>query len=232
MDRLVNRTALFRHPNFTDRREQWLPWGWCHLYRNPFGELTRSERAELAVVDADDWCDWLAGSRRALQFIGPSGNGKTTRLLALTLRFPRASYTYIPECEPCPALPSGYPLLVDEAQRLPRDARLALAQSGLPLVLGTHRNLARPLQRLGYAVLTVRIGKQNSPELLREIANRRIFSSRLSPSINNLRIPSLSLSDACKLTRRFGSNFRKAESYLYDQFQAQRYSHGEVRFID
>ena len=30
--------------------KHWLPWARCNLQRNPFGELSRCERAELAVV--------------------------------------------------------------------------------------------------------------------------------------------------------------------------------------
>ena len=61
----------------------WLPWAWCNLRRNPFGELSRNERAELAVVDIDAIADHASEPYHAVQLIGDCGRGKTTRMLAL-----------------------------------------------------------------------------------------------------------------------------------------------------
>lgn len=101
----------------------WLPWASCNLRRNPFGELTREERAEVAEVDVDRIAGRVAKPHTAVQLIGDCGRGKTTRMLALMNRFPDASYVYLPENGPCPAIADGNPLLIDEAQRLPRTAR-------------------------------------------------------------------------------------------------------------
>ena len=98
----------------------WLPWAGRNLCRNPFGELSRAERAEVAVVDLDSIAARLAKMRSAVQLIGDCGRGKTTRMLALAQRFPESSYVYLPEDGPCPAIAEGNPLLIDEAQRLPR----------------------------------------------------------------------------------------------------------------
>jgi hypothetical protein len=46
------------------------PFHALNLWRNPFGELTRSQRAELALVDVDPWRMALEDSRTVLQFIG------------------------------------------------------------------------------------------------------------------------------------------------------------------
>ncbi|MCC6508456.1 MAG: hypothetical protein IT423_05070 [Pirellulaceae bacterium] len=88
------------------------PFAKYHLFRNPFGELTARERAELAVIHWNDSLSWLTGDvltgrvapaneirsanqtnpasqtasvkrRLALQVIGPCGHGKSTHLLAL-----------------------------------------------------------------------------------------------------------------------------------------------------
>ena len=51
----------------------WLPWAWCNLRRNPFGELTRQERVELAVVDVDSIAARIDGPHCAVQLIGDCG---------------------------------------------------------------------------------------------------------------------------------------------------------------
>ncbi|WP_345683285.1 hypothetical protein [Novipirellula caenicola] len=205
-----------------------LPWAWCNLWRNPFGELTREERAELAVVDVAELASHVQGSQRALQLIGECGRGKTTRMLALLRHFPDASYVYLDEQLPCGAIAEGVPLLIDEAQRLPRKVMHRVFATGLPLVLATHRDLTRPLKKAGYGVTTYRLGDTNNARLVAESANRRIEASRLGPGP----IPRLSIRDADALVSRFGSDIRGIEGYLYDQVQHQVYSDGEMRFID
>jgi len=54
-----------------------------NLFRNPFGELSREERAELAVVDLSQWQPYFQDDQSVLQFIGHCGSGKTTHLLAI-----------------------------------------------------------------------------------------------------------------------------------------------------
>jgi hypothetical protein len=41
-----------------------------HLFRNPFGELTREERADLAVADIGPWLAHLANRSSVVQFVG------------------------------------------------------------------------------------------------------------------------------------------------------------------
>jgi hypothetical protein len=209
-------------------RQDWLPWARCNLRRNPFGELTRQERAELAVVDVHAITQWLDRPRRALQFIGDCGRGKTTRMLKLANQLAGAVYVYLPNAAPCPVIPCGTTLLIDEAQRLPRAVRRMVFETGLPLVLATHRDLHRSLRRYGYEVVTEQIGEGNTPELLCCLLNRRIEASRLHPGP----VPVLSDADASWLVERFGSDFRGIESYLYEHLQSQVVKHGEMRFID
>ncbi len=80
------------------------PFARFHLYRNPFGELTRQERAELAVVDLQPLVQWLNAPTRkgqVLQFVGPCGHGKSTHLLALGRELERTlgdcPYVYFPK---------------------------------------------------------------------------------------------------------------------------------------
>jgi len=211
-------------------------WPGANLFRNPFGELTRSERAELAVVDLQDVLQSIQDSDRralkpftAVQLIGECGRGKTTRLLALLKIFPRAAYVYLPEDQPCPPIPDGHPLLIDEAQRMPRRVRRAVLASGSTLVLATHKDLTRPLRHAGYQVQTRQIGASLSPLKLTEILNRRIQASRRDAAKP---APTIRVEAAAELIRRFGSNVRSIESYLYDIVQSQVDHQGEMRFID
>ncbi len=206
----------------------WLPWAHRNLRRNPFGELSREERAEVAVVDVGSLARCLQPPRSAVQLIGDCGRGKTTRMLVLAREFPAASYVYLPEDGPCPAIAEGKPILIDEAQRLPRAAWREVFGTGLPLVLATHRDMSRRLRRFGYTVHTDRIGAGNTPELICQLLNRRINASRLQEGP----LPVVSLDDARRLVQRFGSDVRAIESYLYERVQTQVVHHGEMRFVD
>lgn len=193
----------------------WLPWARFNLHRNPFGELTQDERAELAVVEVDYLIRMLGDPRQAIQFIGECGRGKTTRMLKLRANLPKSSYTYIPEFPPCPPIVYGNPILVDEAQRLPRSARRSVLRSQCPLVFATHKDLSKPLRKHGYRVHTEHIGKGNGPELVCELLNRRIEASRLRSGL----IPVLSIEDAESLVAEFGNDIRGMENNLYLKFQ-------------
>ena len=206
----------------------WLPWAVCNLRRNPFGELTQEERAEVAVVDVDPIAERLTKPHSAVQLIGDCGRGKTTRLLALMNRFPDASYVHLPEDGPCPAIAEGNPLLIDEAQRLPRIACRSVFATGLPLVLATHRDLARMLRSFRYHVHTERIGDANTAELVQRVLNRRIEASRLQDGP----VPVVSMNAASRLVKRFGDDIRGIEHYLYERVQTQVVRHDEMRFID
>lgn len=204
------------------------PWARSNLRRNPFGELTRAERAELAVVDVDVIADRVKSRCSAVQLIGDCGRGKTTRMLALANRFPEASYVYLSQDGPCPAIAAGNPVLIDEAQRLPRRVARRVFRSGLPLVLATHRDMSRQLRRYGYTVHTEQIGDGNTPQLVCKLLNRRIEASRLDDGP----LCEVTLAHACRLVHQFGSDIRRIEGYLYEEVQTQVARHGEMRFDD
>lgn len=215
-------------------------WPDANLFRNPFGELLRSERADLAVVQTDPITAAICfpsveGQTPkfrpfcAYQMIGECGRGKTTRMLAIRKQFPTSIYVYLPEDEPCPAIPEGQPLLIDETQRLPWHIRRKIFRTGVTLVLATHKDLSATLRRHGYTVTTDRIGLSLSAVQLTEILNRRIRASRRD---RNEPAPQISIDDAQELIRRFGTDIRSIESYLYDIVQSQVNHHGEMRFID
>lgn len=205
-----------------------LPWARCNLIRNPFGELTRQERVELAVVDVAGIAKRVTRRCCAVQLIGDCGRGKTTRMLALASKLPDSVYVYLPEDTPCPPIAEGHPLLIDEAQRLPWAARRLIFAAGIPLVLATHRDMSRSLRRHGYEVSNEQIGDGNTPELVFRLLNRRIEASRLASGP----VPVLSLQNARWLVEHFGSDIRGIEGYLYEQAQTQVMHNGEMRFND
>ncbi|MFK8113435.1 MAG: hypothetical protein AB8B91_14620 [Rubripirellula sp.] len=221
-------TTASREGAATDGVADWFPWARHNLVRNPFGELTRAERVAVAVVDIAGISQRVRQPYSAVQLIGDCGRGKTTRMLSLADQLPESQYVYLPEDGPCPAIAAGSPLLIDEAQRLPKCVFPLVFSAGIPLVLGTHRDLSRHLKRFGYQVHTEHIGDENSATLLHRLLNRRIEAARLDAG----RIPVVSPEDADWLVNRFGSDVRGVESYLYEKTQTQVVEHGQMRFVD
>lgn len=191
------------------------PYAAFNLRRNPFGELTREQRAELAVVKAQRWLEAIRHPTTALQFLGPGGNGKTTHLLAIERLLPKAAYVYLPEAGPTPPIPDQRPLLIDEAQRLRPNQRRRIFRRGGPLVLGTHEDLSKQLDRYGLQVIHINVAAEQSPERLMQILNLRIEASRITRAA----VPHIDRPFAVRLQRQWGSDIRKIEHYLYDQFQ-------------
>ncbi|TWU57206.1 hypothetical protein [Rubripirellula reticaptiva] len=203
-------------------------WERHHLVRNPFGELTREERTRLAIVDGDQWDSLIGRPHSAVQFIGDCGRGKTTRMLAIADRHAESAYVYLPENGTIPAIPTGNPVMIDEAQRLPRKIRHCIFSSGVSLVIATHKDLTGPLNRHGYQVHTERIGDHNNATHIRRVLNTRIEASMSDDGLAKL----ISAEDAEVLHRRFGSDLRGIEGFLYQQIQTQVMSDVEVRFVD
>jgi hypothetical protein len=191
------------------------PYAQWNLRRNPFGELTREERGELAFVEVESWLDELSRGRTALQFLGPCGHGKTTHLFALQRALPGATYVYLAEDGPQPRIPSVRPLLLDEAQRLGRWQRRAIFNQVGPLILGSHEDHTAELVRAGYRVVTEHVARLANPGRLRQALNRRIEASRSGPGP----LPWIDEAQAAELHQRFGADIRQVERFLYDDFQ-------------
>lgn len=207
----------------------WLPHARFNLRYNPFGELTRQQRIAAAVVEIDDHVQWLVGARRAVQFIGDCGRGKSTHLLAMLHCFPTAAHVYLPAIGALPEIPHGDPLLIDEAQRLPWHVRWRVFRRGVPLILGTHTDLISPLTRAGYTVRTIHVSENHDGVRLCKILNRRIEMARLGPG----KIPEITLDEAERLVERFGNDIRSTEAYLYERMRSlMRSNHGELPFVD
>jgi hypothetical protein len=191
------------------------PYQRYNLRRNPFGELTRQERAALAVVELNDWLSFLQRERVVLQFIGPCGHGKTTHLLAIQQALGNAEYVYLPEEGPQPRIGNHRPMIVDEAQRLSFWQLRKVLSIGGPIVFGTHKDLSAPIGRARLAVETVDVSGHLSVQRLTQILNCRIESSRLTDGT----IPCITEDQAFRLQHQFGANVRAIEHFLYDQFQ-------------
>ena len=193
------------------------PYSVYNLHRNPFGELTRAERAELAVVEEmDTWLVALADSRTAIQFFGDCGFGKTTHLLAIEKRLTTAAYVYYPETGDRPALPLERPVLVDEANRMGWRQHWRLLRGAGPIVIGTHVDYSWRLRRAGFHVLHVNVEQPKDPAMLAKILNRRVAASR---AIEGLPIPLIDEEFAEQLLKQLGTNLRRIEHFLYEQFQ-------------
>ena len=215
-------TRLSESPRSTGRARAVSPFAHLQLFRNPFGELTREERRQLARVDVQPYVDWLSRKRAALQFVGPCGHGKTTHLLALERELPDSAYVYFPEEGTQPCLPVTRPLLIDEGQRLGWRRRRQLLRSDGPLVIGTHVDMGERLSRAGFEVWTINLAAPLATAHLQAVLNARITASavqsRLSDgsSIGSL---TLSIDQVVALQQRFGSNIRHIEHHLYEVFQ-------------
>lgn len=239
-----------------DKGYGWLPLGHLNLRRNPFGELDRAERLQAAVVDTEPWVAFVATPRRALQFLGPCGHGKSSHLYAMIrdCGLDLSAYIYLPPRRSIPDLWSrrmlpfidstqaaGWGcaqrllehknvLVLDEAQRLPLGLRKRVFRSHDPVLLGTHADLSPALRRAGFEVMTVDVSRQCDPQRIADVLNRRIALSRLDAAVD---FPHCSLDEAQRLHARYGSDLRAIESRLYDVFQQLAgTTHGEVRFSD
>ncbi|MCH2203329.1 MAG: hypothetical protein MK102_15275 [Fuerstiella sp.] len=191
-----------------------LPFSHLNLRRNPFGELTTEEWTALADVDVVPLLQLLSVPRSVIQFIGGKGYGKTTHLLAIRSQFESASYVHIPEGE-SRSIPAGWPVLIDEAQRLTRWQRIRIFRPLVPLVLATHSDFSRALRGAGREVTTIEVEDRTNSERLHRILNARIDAARRSPG----ETPTVSHATAQKLLNEFGPDIRRILHVLYGRIQ-------------
>ena len=183
------------------------PYSVLGLWRNPFGELTPEERAELAVVETDQELGFLrlheedAIERKIIQYVGGCGFGKTTHLLALRFEIQNLidaeiPYLYFPEeswvlrkwmqftgqrqlVDERPNLPKERPIILDEMQRAGWWNWRKLLHSTGPLLIGTHVDKSERWRRAGFDVLTINVEERAHDCLhLQRALNQRIESSR------------------------------------------------------
>ncbi len=191
-----------------------LPFVHLNLRRNPFGELGLAERAALAQVDVRPWLPRLARPGFALHIRGEPGRGKTTHLLAFRRALPEVPYIHIGYGPP-PPIPTAPLLLLDETQRLPLKLRRRVFRPSCSLVLGTHTDHVRALERAGFTVACLELGER-SPAELRVMFEARIEAARRAPGP----LPRLTEQTLRRLIARHVDDIRGMESSLYDAFQA------------
>jgi hypothetical protein len=200
-----------------------LPFSHLNLRKNPFGELSVCERVQIAYVDLEAALEHLKrkdkhGRGAVLQVVGEKGFGKSTHLLSIAARLPDAAYVYLPEDSKASIPRHGNPLLIDEAQRLTMWQRLQIFRSPRTLVLGTHVDFTRTLQRQGRIVFTLSAERHTTPQRVSEILNARIEAARRSGGA----VPRITFKTAEQLFEQFGPDLRSIEHSLYDTFQNLR----------
>lgn len=194
-----------------------------HLRRNPFGELSREERAATAQVEIEDLATFLRGrtkgERRALQLVADHGRGKSTHLIALHARaFPDAPFHQLHARASLPALAASAPLqFVDSIENLGWLGRKRLFARCQNLACTTHRDLSRELRRAGFEVHTRSVGIASVDELL------GILQSRIdAASLPTGQAPPLRSSQILQLHARFGDDVRSIEHALYLEYERFR----------
>jgi hypothetical protein len=196
-------------------RRTGLPYAQLNLRRNPFGEATNVQRAQLAIVDLEPYVEFLEQERAALVFVGHCGRGKTTHLLALQTQFSSAPYVYLPEDGPQPKVPTREALLIlDESQRLRWWQRTLLFRNSGRLIIGTHCDEEPALRKAKRPVHVVKMSGLDLGKLRRVIDLRLEWARR-----DQGPVPSLSNDDLDALIGHFGDNLRAIEFYLYEVYQ-------------
>lgn len=192
-----------------------LPFEHLNLRRNPFGEFTLEQRAQVAVADRQRFLEFLKQPRAVLQFIGHSGRGKTTHIAALRAHFPDAPYIHLKEDEPIPAIPEAELLFLDESQRFGCLGFARLMKRQARFVLGTHRDHRRACLWAGRPFLSHLISGLNV-EKLRQVVEARIEFVRRGTGP----VPWIEESTLSSLIEQHGDNIRAIEGDLYHRIQA------------
>jgi hypothetical protein len=184
---------------------------------NPFGTLTPEEEAAAALpdLDASVYAARLRQPGTAIQFLGPSGRGKTSHLMALRSRFPAAPYLHIGRGEPVPPLPEAAILFVDEMQRVPRRQRQALFARHAAYVVGSHVDHSHEFARAGLDYEIITLGAVTALRL-QAVLNRRIAVARRHPQRP---VPTFTLAAVEMLLACCGADQWAMNGILYDLFE-------------
>ncbi len=196
------------------RARHTLPYAHLNLRRNPFGEMGRKERSEVAVADVEDLVERLRKPGFAVQFMGNHGCGKTSHMLAILKHYPDAVFVHVHERER-PSIPGGHPLFIDDVQFISRRRRAGVFRRKASFILGTHQDMSVELRKAGLETKTVYPGEAMCKERLHLIFHRRIENVRRGPGP----LPCVPMSEIRILMDRFGGDVRAMEHFLYDIFQ-------------
>jgi len=185
-----------------------------NLRWNPFGEAAPEDIPSLAVVEVEPYVERLRRPGFAIQFLGESGRGKSTHLMALHRFFPGMPYLKFPENARIPRIPHAPVLFLDETQRLPRDLRRRVFSRKASFVLGTHED--HSLELAGARIETVSIRLRGlTRERLAQIIERRLEWARRGTGP----LPSLSATKITRLIEAYGDDVSAILACLYEEFQ-------------
>lgn len=183
---------------------------------NPFGEPPSDVLPLLVVADLDADFEWWRAGRRALQWTGDQGRGKSAHLAAIRGRAPEIPWVYLPEDEARPPIPAGRELILDEAQRLPRPSRWWHFRRLERIAVGTHVDLRGELEAARFEVRAREADGHATPARLTEILERRLTWAESEPGA----APRPSSAVVRRLVERWGDDRRGLLDELYESFQA------------
>lgn len=172
---------------------------------------------------------WLEEPTPLLQICGIKGAGKTSVLYALMNEFSRIGsapvYTYVPPDQAPPKLEiDKSPMLVDEAQRLPRRSRLRLYRKALALtlnsihnprlILATHEDFSGEFSQFPLEFETIQLTAPGETDLTLLLEKRiQHFASGAASSVR------FEPGAVRYLSNKFGDDLRSMETFLYTYFQ-------------
>ncbi|HIF51606.1 MAG TPA: hypothetical protein EYQ42_08805 [Thiotrichaceae bacterium] len=190
-----------------------LPFAHLNLRFNPFGELTRQQRAVTAIVELEDLPEHFSKRRIAIQFVGKQGRGKSTHLIALHKQFNNSPYTQIYIGDK-PTFNSNPFQFIDSIELLPASRRKKLYSSIKMLAITTHNDLTKELQSAGFKVISNIISVGNEQKI------KKIFDSRIELARRNIgSLPHIDINTVRTLITKFNDDIRAMEHHLYDVFQ-------------
>lgn len=198
----------------TSSSELTLPFEHLNLTRNPFGKLSLKERANLTVGNFEKYAHFLEIPGAYVEFVGPSGRGKTCHLLALRDRqFPEAPFIRVRrdgdwEKKRTPVV------FIDELQFMTPAQRDELSEYAGSVAVATHESLKAEFERDGYDVWTVEVGDVSADELGSMFDVRIQWCAR-----NSGEVPFIEKSGLEWLIDEYGDNIRAMEHHLYNVFQ-------------
>jgi hypothetical protein len=211
------------------RHDPYFPWKHLGLRANPFQSLKPEDWVEIAHLPAR-LAVWLQEPTPILQISGCKGAGKTSVLYALMNELSRMNfapiYIYLPPDRIPPKLDlDQMPLLLDEAQRLPRRSRFSLYRKAVALtpesiqnprlILATHEDFSGEYIQFPLEFETVDLAAPGETELALLLEKRvQHFASGAASPVRFEPGAVRYLSD------RFGDDLRSMETFLYAYFQS------------
>lgn len=190
-----------------------LPFAHLNLRFNPFGELTREQRAVTAIVELDDIPEHFSKRRIAIQFTGEHGRGKSTHLIALHKQFKHSPYTQI-HIGDKPTFSNDDIQFIDSIEMLPAARRKKIYRSTNILAITTHNDLTNELHTAGFEVISKRITVDNAQHI------KQIFDKRIELARRNTgSLPGIDIKTVRTLITKFNDDIRAMEHHLYEIFQ-------------